>query len=371
VNAPAAGRIPAILLGIVLVGAAALVLVALWQPRATVLGYHAAVVSWTALAIGALPWLVLHELVGGKWSIAAHRTFAGIGGTVVPMAVLFVPVLLLLPAIYPWAGGMLPGEPLGPGLDAYLSPVGFAVRTVAGFAVFAALWALLAGPGRLRAAGRARSAAAAVGIILYGLAASFAGIDWGMTLDPHFASSVYGWVFMSHATLAALAVAIALTLAGSRPDETTLNQLAGLLLASLIWWVYIAFMQYLVVWSGDLPNGVEWYQRRAVGVWRAVIWIVGVAGAGLTFLALLPRALRTNRIWLAGVAWVIAGTQLLNMLWLLVPGYGHDEGGPALAVAVATALVGVGGLWAAAFRWAGRLEARPAPAAREEAIEHG
>ena len=196
------------------------------------------------------------------------------------LALLFLPLLFELHAIYPWARPeFLAAHETVARKAAFLNPSFFILRSL----IYLAIWT---GPGadpdepRGAASTSAGSAAASprLGAILYALTASFASIDWLLSLQPDFHSAVFGMLAMSGQAVGgyALAILVALGLveAAGRADlvrEHRLLGLGSLFLALVLLWAYFAFIQYLVIWSGNLPDGAEWYLRRGQGIWLALI----------------------------------------------------------------------------------------------------
>ena len=130
--------------------------------------------------------------------------------------------------------------------------------------------------------------------------------------------------------------------------EHRLLGLGSLFLALVLLWAYFAFIQYLVIWSGDLPDGAEWYLRRGQGVWLALISLIATLNAGLPFVVLLSARARQSWPVLIALAAVVVIARVLESLWLSVPAFG-PEAPPAWLVA--GMLAAVGGIWLSAVLW--------------------
>jgi hypothetical protein len=111
-----------------------------------------------------------------------------------------------------------------------------------------------------------------------------------MSLDPHFVSSAYGLIAIAAMGLLALSVSLFAAVIGQPPDEDVLRNLGRLLLALLILWAYLDFMQVLIVWQSDLPNEASWYIPRSTGRWGLIAALIAGGHFVLPFFALLsPR----------------------------------------------------------------------------------
>ncbi|WP_142848423.1 hypothetical protein [Telmatospirillum sp. J64-1] len=295
----AGGGLAAFLLGM----AAALAGSAFWLGL-----YLALLVGLTAVPLGALALLMIHQLAGGEWGRNLGPLLRGATRLLPLAALLFVPVLVGLEVLYPWAR---PGWEGPGGKGVWLQDWFFIARSVVYFASWILTAWLLLRPGR-------HPVVAGLGMAAYTITASLAGVDWLMTLEPEFNSSVFGLLFMSQLVLGALAllVAVALRSPMALPARKTL---ASLLLAAVLLWGYLAFMQYLVIWSVDLPHEVSWYLQRSEGVWALIPWGLVLLQFLLPLILLLSWARSSRRI-LAGVAVLLFAMHMLEAGWMVLPG---------------------------------------------------
>jgi hypothetical protein len=288
-------------------------------------GWLAAFVFWAGLPIGALCLSLMMRLIPGAWRDELESR-ANAAMLLLPLsAAAAVPVLVALPALYPWAatGG-------GEEHRLYLTPWFFILRTIAFFACTLVLALLLTRRGRT-------AGLAAGGLILFVLIDTTIAVDWLMSLDPEFHSSGFGLYILSIQAATALAVLLLGRLVAGAPSEKT-GILGGLLLTALLLWAYLAFMQYFIIWSDNLPASVAWYARRGDGPWWGVELAIGALGVGPILLLLFPPV-RQSRGWLIALAGATLVGKTLETAWLVLPG--STGGVPALAVA-ALALAGLG-----------------------------
>lgn len=305
---------------------------------------------WSSLPIGALVLVMMIRLIPGRWSRVLTAP-AEAASLVLPLALLAsLPLLIGTGALYPWSGQAEEGF-----RGAYLVPWSFALRTIGFFALTIALaLALLLRP-------RWSTPLAAGGLILFVPFDTVIAFDWLMSLDPEFHSSGFGLYVLSIQVTIALCLLILVHLT-TEPEDCAPP--AGVLLSSLLLWAYFAFMQFFIIWSADLPQGVVWYQHRSGGAWTAVIWIVAALHLVPTFL-LLFAPFRRGRAWLISVCIAVLLGKALEVCWLVLP-----DTSASLAAVVVTllSLGGLGAVTAAIFPEALRRRRTPALARERKAV---
>jgi hypothetical protein len=299
--------------------------------------------------------LMVHGLTGGRWGEAVRQPLLTMAATL-PLALVFLLPLLTRPdLVFPWAGAdaaTLP-ETVREKL-AYLNVPFFLAR----FAGCAAIWLVLAWVALGSSAeggghgGNARKYA--LGLIVHALAVSVFAIDWMLSLEPEFTSTIYALCEAGAEVVGAFALAI-LVLAGRRAvevlpggdeDVALSEDLANMQFGFVLTWIYLVFMQWLVVWGGDLPDEIHWYIVRADNGWQYLLWLL-VALQVAAFAGLLSRDLKRSH---AGLVWLAAITlagHVADVLWRIRPPL-FAGGLPALWHDAA-AWTGLGGLWLALF----------------------
>jgi hypothetical protein len=309
----------------------------LMDPYALMAAYLAAAVACSAVPIGALAVLMVTYLVRGAWTEELHDALAASALTLPAMALLFVPVLIAVPWLYPWAAE---GEHHGALQAVYLTPWFFIFRTIMYFAVWTALalWARDAWGNTER-----MTRAATVGLIVYALTASLAGIDWIESLRPGMHSSIYGLLFIGFQLLAGFGFGALITLERDRPALCY----GEILLSLLLLWAYLHAMQYVVIWAADIPDEVTWYLRRASGGWAVVLWGLVLLQFVLPFFALLSERIRYGERPL----WLLCGAtlamRLVEAFWLVLPS--TRAGGWVLMLDIPAVTLGVAAVWTYAF----------------------
>ena len=343
---------------------------------------------WTGISIGCLSILMIHHLSGGIWGLAIRRLLEAGGRTIKVCALLFIPIVFGLSRIYLWAQPeVVAHDPILQAKAPYLNVAFFVARAIFYFLCWTALahflskWSLELDGYResLRISRRLRSLAGP-GLVIMGLTITFSSVDWAMSLNPHWFSTVYGLLFMVGQVLSAMALVIVMlaVLGHAKPlvDVTrpsVVHDLGKLTLAFIMLWAYLQLSQFLITWSGNLPEEIPFYIQRLHGPWKYVGLVLVLFHFTLPFLLLLSRDLKRDARLLAMVALGILLVRLVDIYWLIAPDLvgGHGEGthhGFTIHWLDFTAPIGLGGLWLATF--ARELAGRPLlPQGEPELVE--
>lgn len=311
---------------------------------------------WLGLSLGMLALLLIQSLIRSHWGTAGRRIFVS-GAEAIPlMAVLFLPVIFEPDRVYEWARPeVVEQDHLLQHKQPYLNETWFRIRA----GVYLAVWVGVLLLVRRRPVDDHEHPAAArpqtiplrgPALALLMLTTSFAAFDWAMSLEPHWYSSIYGAIYAVEGLLGAMAAAVLVFIALRRragfADFATpqlLNDFGNLLLAFTIIWGYLEFSQYLIIWSGNLPDEIVWYLRRFEGGWSWLIVASVILQLAVPFWLLLFRDVKQDPTRLAAVAGLILVMRYVENYWTVKPGF-HL---PQLTVhwLDAAAPVGIGGLW--------------------------
>ncbi|HKV38836.1 MAG TPA: hypothetical protein VJX67_06460 [Blastocatellia bacterium] len=331
--------------------------------------YLMAYLFWLGVVLGCLAIVMLQFLSGGDWGLVIRRILEAATRTMPLMAALFIPLLFGLHNLYPWTNPdtVRRSEALQH-KQLYLNLPFFHGRLVFYFLVWLVLAFLLSkwskeqdttdDPGGLL---RRLQVLSGPGIVLYGLTVTFAGVDWIMSLDPEWFSTIYGMLVMAGQGLAALSVviAVAVVLAQHPPLDSVLkpkhfHDLGKLLLAFVIIWAYFGFSQLLIIWAGNLPEETPWYLRRLQGGYEWMGVALVVLQFALPFLMLLSHDLKRASKRLLIVAVVLIVMRFVDLFWLTAPEFSGHLHVSWLTFATP---IGIGGVWLAYFLW--ELKGRP------------
>jgi len=312
---------------------------------------------------------MLHHLTRGGWGLMIRRVLEAASGTLPLVALFFLPILLGLSHLYRWAR---PDEVRADLLlrhqAIFLNARFFALRAVLYFAIWCVFaWAL----GRLSARQdrtgdpaltRRMQMIAAPGLVLYCLTATFASIDWLMSLDSRWYSTIYGVYFVGGHAIAGMsfAVLVALYLSSRKPMAEAFRPIhfhdyGKLLLTFVVLWPYFAVSQLIIIWSGNLAEEITWYRGRLLGGWSGVSLALVILHFALPFLLLLSREGKRNAGRLSAVAVLLLVMRWVDLHWLALPAFSPDR--PAFHWLDAATAIALGGIWVGAF--AGRLASRP------------
>jgi hypothetical protein len=325
--------------------------------------YLWAFLFWFGIGMGCLPLLMLYHLVGGAWGFTIRRIVECGARTVAPMAVLFLPILLGVHYLYEWSRPeVLAQSAVIARKHAYLNTPFWIIRAIVYFSIWLLyvyrlnrLSALEDETGDTTLTDRLQRLSAP-GLVVYALTVTFALFDWAMSLEPEWYSSIYGLLWIVNQALSALALSIIVTVLISRTAAAdTLNDLGNLLFAFVMLWAYLSFAQFLIIWSGDLPEEIHWYLSRLYNGWQ---WIAATSLAfhfAVPFALLLRRLNKRRAKSLGAIAAVVLLMRAVDTFWLITPAFYQDK--ISVHMLDFFALVGIGGVWVAVF--AGALRSVP------------
>ena len=307
-------------LGFVLL-AAAIVAGALLAPRVLLAGWLAAWWWALGLVLGTFVNAWMSRLTGGKWGQPVQAAALAARRALPWLLLALLPVAVGYRWLYPWAdpaSGWL-HDIARPGfLRTWLSPAFFIARLV----LYALAWWWIT-----QAASLLHKPRAAASLMLHTLLTSLAAVDLLMSLVPGWFSTAFGLVALSVQALSGAALAV--LLAGGAPGQEThraveadvplSRDLGNLLLMWVMSWAYLAFMQFLIIWSENLPREIAWYVPRLQTGWAGVGVALVIVQLVLPFLALLMRAVKDDPRRLVAVAVVLLAATALDASWMVLP----------------------------------------------------
>jgi hypothetical protein len=350
-----------------ILGGAGCIVGALIDEAAFFPAWLCAFLLWLGVPLGAVTLILVHDLTGGRWMATARPSLEAAAATMPVATIAFLPILAGMGHVYAWSA---PGRP-GLGNAFYLNDSFFFFR----YALYFVLWngfaafALRAQRNAAIGVASGLSWVSALGLVLLAYSASFAAIDWIMSLEPHFWSAVFGMITCAGWFNTGLALVL-LTLALRGPVNAAsdkiyrdhLADLAAILLATTIFWAYVEFCQFLIIWEEDLKHEIPWYLQRMAGAWDAVMYTIAATGFFVPFFALLWRPSKRSRGVVAAIALLILASRVIYAWWLVLPEFPQIGFGWLDAAAV----LALGGLMLLLFlrrlRYGRLLPARERPA---------
>jgi hypothetical protein len=331
--------------------------------------YLFAFIFWSGLALGCLGIFFLHNVVGGNWGVAIRRLVEAGLKTLWMFLIFAVPIFFALGFLYKWTDASYVHEHFATGHKAgYMNPLFFILRTLLYFAIW-----LFSGYAILKMANqhertgdpalfrkiKRRSAPA---LLVFVVTTSYAFIDWIMSLEPDWYSTIYGWMFTVGEVLLTFSflVAVLVVLSKYEPFASFLTRqhyhdIGNLMLAFTMLWAYMSFSQFLIIWAENLPDEIPWYVRRFSGGWGYIAWTIAIFHFFVPFYLLLLRFIKKNPSRLRTLAiWIIL-MRILDVFWIVAPAF-RQRGLEVYWTDLAT-LIGLGGIWLAYFLW--NLKSRP------------
>jgi hypothetical protein len=329
--------------------------------RAYLLGF----MCWLGVALGSMAILMIRHLTGGGWGMVIRRILGAAMRTLPLLALLFIPIILGMHRLYIWA------QPLDTIADkhlrehlqditkTYLTANGFILRAVFYFAIWNLLSFLLTKwskqtdrPGAPDNTQRFK-AVSGPGLILYGFTISFAAIDWVMSLDPSWVSTIFGLIILIGEVLSAMcfAVVVERILFNYRPMSEILkpdfvHDHGKWMLVFTMVWAYFCFSQWLIIWAGNLPAEITFYLKRLSGGWGLIGLTLVLFHFAIPFGILLSRPFKRDihrLAWLA--AWLML-MRYLDLFWIIEPNFSNTL---RFTVADVIVPVAIGGIWLAFF----------------------
>jgi hypothetical protein len=349
-----------------MVGAVALLLSlygALSSPERFYYSYLMSFMLVLGLTLGSLGLVMLQHLTGGHWGIIIRRPLESATRTLPLVAAFFLPIALI-GMKYLYGAWLNPEElrkqPLSEFQQSYLTQGRFELRAFIYFIIWLLLMYIFNYLSKQqderpedRALRRRLKMLAGPGIILYVFAMSFAAIDWVMSISPHWASTIYGFLFVAGQLISSMSlmIAVVVLLARTEPFSAVLQRrhlhdLGKLLLAFVMLWAYFAFSQLLIIWSGNLPEEITFYLTRLYGGWGVVAVLVLIFHFFVPFFLLLPQSVkRSNKLLPRTALWLIF-MRLVDLFWMTRPEFTSRAVPSWLDLLLPIAL---GGLWLGFF----------------------
>ncbi len=322
-----------------------------------------------SMALGGLGWIMIDHVARTGWSTVIRRIPETMAMTLPVFAILFIPIVTIgYHSLYPWTHE---NDEILARKRWFLTDGFFYARA----AIYLIVWSLLArffysrstkmdettDPAVRDNLTRSMWRMAGPGVLLWALTLSFAAIDWMMSLQPHWYSTIFGVYYFAGAILSffsfTMLVALGFQRAGILKDAITAehyHDIGKLVFGYTVFWAYIAFSQFMLIWYANIPEETIFYLVRVHGGWEWISYGLPIAHFGVPFFFLLSRQIKRNKKLLAvGAVWMLV-MHMIDLYWLIMPNFGaHGEGSHESHLAIAwtdiTAIVGIIGAFLAVF----------------------
>jgi hypothetical protein len=299
------------------------------------------------LMLGSTALMMLYHVVGGKWGLVILRMLEAGSRTWFLVVLMFVPIALNLHHLYPWAGAAdldvhgkhalnLRADYLN--VKAFLARAAFYFLAWGAFIYFFNKWTrrLDEPPASPEAYDRQRLRFMRLGgggVLFYAISLTLAAVDWVMSLDPIWFSTIWGMLYMGGQALSAMAFMLVVLayLVRVEPMHSVLRKSelfdnGKLLLAFVMLYTYLSFSQFIIIWSGNLPEEIRWYLARTQNGWKPVMITLVLIHFVVPFLLLLNRDLKKLPTRLAGVAMLILVARVGESYWQIIPNFADASG---------------------------------------------
>ena len=340
---------------------------------------------WIGLSLGCAAFLLMNYLTGGKWGLPIKRPLEA-GVRTLPLMVAFVvPLLFGMHSLFPWTHpNIVAADPELQIKRVYLNIPFFLAREVLYFAVWLFIcyrlsrWsAEVDETGNVMAQERLEGMSGWA-LVVYGLTVTFFSIDWVMSLESYWFSTIWGLIFIVIQVQAAIAfsILVARILGEYDPVDKVItaprfNDLGNLLLTFIMLWAYLAFSQFLIIWSGDLLNEIPWYVSRLGHGWEIFAIVLLVLYFATPFSLLLMKDVKRHATVLARLCLGVLVLNFVDLFWMIVPAFHVNH--PRIYLLDFLLPLGIGAVWVGFYIW--KLKSFPLLPYRDPrfagAIEHG
>jgi hypothetical protein len=299
------------------------------------------------LMLGSTALLMLQHVTGGKWGLVIRRMLEAGSRTLPIVGFMFIPIAFGAKYLYPWAGAMpldVHGQHALHVREPFLNFnawVGRAIFYFLSWGLFIYLfnkWSLKQDvpPESPEAANDLRLRFMRLGgggLVFYAITLTLAAVDWVMSLDAVWYSTIWGMLYMGAQVLSTMAfmIAVLALLAKYEPmksllRKTELHDNGKLLLAFVMLYTYLSFSQFIIIWSGNLPEEITWYLARTQHGWKPVMLTLVIFHFVVPFLILLNRNIKKQPARLRAVAILILFARVGEIYWQVNPNFKDTSG---------------------------------------------
>jgi hypothetical protein len=327
------GKVNKIGITLLVIGLALGVVSYIMDPARASFSYLLAYIFLLTVGMGSLFLVALEYAAGAVWSVFFRRISEFFASIIPILIILIIPLLFNLHDIFTWTHkSLISADKVIHGKASYLNIPFLLIRFGIILVIFSLFYKIITVNSRKQDATADQNLTtknikfSIAYIVFFAFAVTVLAIDWIMSIEPHWFSTIFGVYLFSGTTWVALAittlVAVILKEKGQLPQVTKdhFYSLGTLMFAFTAFWGYIAFSQYMLMWIGNLPDETSWFFHRWTGPWTVISVVLIVTHFIVPFFALISYPSKTNYGRLKFISiWIIAA-HLLDLYWLIMPG---------------------------------------------------
>ena len=316
----------------------------------------------TTITLGLLFFTLIQHVVAARWSVVVRRLAEAAIANIPLLIVYFIPVLMGMHSLYHWTHEDVATDAILAAKSPYLNVPFFLIRA----AIFLGAWTII---GQFFFKNSVRQDTeggheltlkmrriAAPSLFVFALTLTFSGIDWFMSLDPHWYSTIFGPYMFAGSAVSSFSMLVFLTRRVQANggllhsvNQEHFHDLGKLMFAFTVFWTYIGFSQYFLIWYSNIPEETIWFLHRWNSGWKTISLMLPVCHFVIPFVALLSRYPKRNPAFLTVMAVWILVMHYVDMYWLIMPTH-HPEN-PHFHWLDITTVLGMVGVWYGLWAW--------------------
>jgi hypothetical protein len=292
----------------------------------------------SSVGIGSLFLIALEYVVGAVWSTPFRRVFEILSSVLLILPIIALPVYFHAHDLFHWTHeDVVAVDEILQQKSPYLNMTFFTIRIIGYFAIWILFHLLITKNSRVQDVTKdvkltkINTRLSAIFLPLFAITLTFSSIDWLMSLEPHWFSTIFGVYYFAGTFLATLAVGTFLVIwlnekgllvKGIGPDHY--YSLGALLFGFINFWAYIAFSQFLLIWYANLPEETYWFLQRWEGSWMYFSIFLVIIHFVVPYFALLSQPSKMNPKTLKTMSIVIIFAHIFDLYWIVMPTFSAD-----------------------------------------------
>ena len=292
----------------------------------------------TSVGLGSLFLICIEYLGGAVWSTPFRRIAEFFGSVLFLLPLIAIPAYMNLHGLYHWSHPEVAAtDEVIKVKSSYLNPVSFGIRTLIFYAIWIFFYAVIKRNSSKQDVTKDQKLTSinikfsAIFMPIFAISITLSAIDWLMSLEPHWFSTMFGVYYFSGSVLAGLAIVTLVVVLlqekgyfGSWMNDDHYYSFGALLFAFTNFWAYIGFSQFLLIWYANLPEETAWFMHRSEGSWLIISIALIFARFIVPYFALLSQPSKKNPKVLKFVSIWILCAHILDLYWIVMPVFSKD-----------------------------------------------